>query len=329
MLNNKLMEAAADILSGSKSKAPAMPPEKLPGTESQDLGGPTPQNGKPTDDSEKIDTSKGSKDYSDKNKKDHEMKPSDASSKVVDHLKKEDIDSDVNAIFEGGELSEDFIQKAAIIFEARVSDRVKTIEEGLEERYTGMLEEALTQIQEDLSAKIDEYLAYVVEQWMEQNELAIETGLRTELAEEFIGGLKNLFMEHYIEVPEDKINLVDELTEKVVELEGKLDEEIERGVSYRKALIESRKSAITQEVCEGLTATQVEKITSLAESVEFSTEDEYKTKLETIRENYFPTGVKKADESHLHEAIDTNDKPVITDAFVAAVSQAISTKLKK
>jgi hypothetical protein len=177
----------------------------------------------------------------------------------------------------------------------------------------------------DLTEKVDDYLNYVVEQWMKDNELAIESGLRSELSEEFIAGLRNLFAEHYINVPEDKVELVDELAGKVEELESKLDEEIERGISYAKALVESRKNEITRDVCEGLATTQVEKIKSLAESVEFSTEDEYKTKLETIRENYFPSGSKKATEEQLHEKVeDGTEGVVINDPFVAAVSKAIS-----
>jgi hypothetical protein len=159
---------------------------------------------------------------------------------------------------------------------------------------------------------------------MEENQISIESSLRSELTEEFIGGLRNLFAEHYIDVPEDKVDLVDELAGQVEELETKLNEEIERGIEIRKQLIESVKTEITYEVCDGLTDTQVEKIKSLAESVEFSTEDEYRTKLETIRENYFPSGVKKADEQQLHEEIETDEKVVATDAFVAAVSKAIT-----
>lgn len=324
MIDNKLMEAAADILSGSKSKAPTMSPEKLPG-EVQDLGGPTPQNGKPTDDSEKIDTSKGSKDFSAQNKKEHDMHPSDASPKVVDKLKKEDVDqSDIDAIFEGGTISEEFKTKAATIFEARILEKTKQIEEDMETKYAGMLEESVQQIQEDLAKKVDDYLAYVIEQWMDENQVAIETGLRTELAEDFISGLKTLFVEHYIDVPEDKINVVDELSSRVVELEDKLNEEIDRNVAYRKELVESKKSEIMYIVSEGLTATQVEKLKTLAESVEFSTEDEYKTKLEIIRESYFAPGVKKGTEEQLHETFEEEQKVIINDPFVAAVSQAIS-----
>jgi hypothetical protein len=319
------MEAAADILSGSKSKAKSMPTEKLPG-EVLDIGGPTPQDGKPTGDSEKLDTTKGAK-----SAEAPKTKSSDASSKMPStSLKKEDVDQDIEAIFEDDTISEDFKVKAATIFEARVHDRITQITEEIETQYAGMLEEAVQKIQEDLSQKVDDYLSYVIEQWIEENQIAIETGLRSELAEEFISGLKNLFTEHYIDIPEEKVDLVDELSGKVVDLEAKLDEEISRGIEYKKQLVESRKQEVVHTVCEGLADTQVEKIKTLAESVDFSTEEEYQEKLAIIRENYFPTGVKKADESQLHESVETEDdkKVIINDPFVAAVSQAIS-KSKK
>jgi hypothetical protein len=341
MATNQLMEAAAEILAGSKSKATAMPPQKLEGGV-VDLGGPTPQNSKPDDDSNKIHTTKAAKSATAPT-----TKPSDASSAMPStNLRKEEeetdedqelIDSeeefqnsikeDVDAIFgDDSTISEDFRSKVSTIFEARVNDRVLQIQEQLEADYASMLEEAVETIKTELTEKVDDYLNYVVEQWLKENELAIESGLRAELSEEFIAGLRNLFAEHYIDVPAEKVDLVDELAGKVEELEGKLNEEIERAVEYKKALVESVKSQITYEVCDGLTATQVEKIKSLAESVEFSTEEEYKEKLETIRENYFPSGVKKADAEQLHEQVeDTEDaNKNINDPFVAAVSKAIS-----
>jgi hypothetical protein len=146
------------------------------------------------------------------------------------------------------------------------------------------------------------------------------------MTEEFIAGLRNLFAENYIDVPAEKVDLVEELASKVEELENKLNEEIEHGIQIKKSLIESRKTEIAREVCEGLTATQVEKIKSLAESVEFSTEDEYENKLETIRENYFPSGLVKASQEQLHEQVtDGTEKEVVShDPLVAAVANAIS-----
>jgi hypothetical protein len=325
MASNKLMEAAADILSGSKKSAPAMPPEKLAG-EVVDLGGPTNQNYKSDDDSAKIDATKAAKSAAAPT-----TKPSDASAKMEEVATDEEVFAeDIESLFaDDSTISEDFKAKASTLFEARVHDRVSQIQEAMEAEYAGMLEEAVETVKTDLTEKVDSYLNYVVEQWLEQNEIAIESGLRAELTEEFIAGLRNLFAEHYIDVPAEKVNLVDELASKVEELEGKLDEEIERSVELKKSLVESRKVEITHAVCEGLTATQVEKIKSLAESVDYSTAEEYQSKLETIRENYFPSGIKKAVENQLHEQVEeASDKPVINDPFVAMVSQAISkTKL--
>ena len=352
MATNKLMEAAAEILAGSKKSAPAMPPEKLPGADVVDLGGPTPQNSKPDDDSNKIDATKAAKSaaapttkpsaasadkqdtmkkVAEEEEKQDEVITEDETLEETSHMKKEEMKKkmkeDIDALFsDDSTISEEFKTKAATIFEARVLDRVQQIEEEVESKYASMLEEAVAEIKSDLTTKVDDYLNYVVEQWLADNEIAIESGVRAELTEEFIAGLRNLFAEHYIDVPTEKVDLVDELATKVEELEGKLNEEIERGVGFAKALVESRKNEITREVTEGLTTTQIEKIKSLAESVEFSTEDEYKAKIETIRENYFPSGVKKADETQLHEQVeDTEAKKVdINDPLVAMVSQAIS-----
>jgi hypothetical protein len=357
MATNKLLEAAADILAGSKKSASAMPPAKLPGTE-MDLGGPTNTNSKPMDDSNKIDATKGAKSAtapttkpsaasSDTQnrpqggtktmKEDEEQEEIIDDEESVDNLldeKKEwksKMKEDVSALFsDDSTISEEFKSKASTIFEARINDRVAQIEEEVEVRYASMFEEAVEEIKNDLTTKVNDYLEYVVEQWLADNEIAIESGLRSEITEEFIAGLRNLFAEHYIDVPEDKVDLVDELAGKVEELEDKLNEEIEYGIELRKSLIESTKSEIVREVCDGLTATQVEKIRSLAESVDFSTEEEYTEKLETIRENYFPSGIKKADVTHLQEQYEDtdNEKKVINDPYVAMVSQAISkTKL--
>ena len=350
MATNKLMEAAAEILAGSKKSAPAMPPEKLAG-EVHDAGGPTPQNYKNDDDSAKISpssksatapTTKPSDASPDKQEMlgggKKEMKEEEESSEEIISEKEHEMEDekeemkkkmkeDINALFaDDSTISEEFKTKAATIFEARVMDRVTQIEEEIEGKYASMLEEAVESIKSDLTTKVDDYLNYVVEQWLSDNEIAIESGLRAEITEEFIAGLRNLFAEHYIDVPTEKVDLVDELAGKVEELEGKLNEEIERGISFAKALVESRKNEVTRDVCEGLTTTQAEKVKSLAESVEFSTEEEYKEKLVTIRENYFPSEVKKADETQLHEKVeDTDSKAVdINDPLVAMVSKAIS-----
>ena len=341
MPKNKLMEAAAEILSSGKSKASAMPPQKLPGEE-VDLGGPTPQNAKPDDDSHKIDATKAAKSATAPT-----TKPSAASSDTQLKMREEEeiegtvvseyrvnAKDDIDALFADDQnISEEFKSKVTTIFEARVIDRIQQIEEQTEAKYAGMLEEAIESVRAQLEEKVDDYVNYVVEQWLEENAIAIESGLRAELAEDFISGLHKLFAENYINVPEDKVELVDELATKVEQLESKLNEEIEKSIGYKKSLIEVTKQQVTRSVCEGLTETQVEKIKSLAESVEFSTEEEYENKLETIRENYFPSGVKKADEEQLHEQVSPEDagetkKQVSADPYVSSVVNAISkTKL--
>jgi hypothetical protein len=346
MATNKLMEAAAEALASSKQNAPAEPMHKMD-AEVVDLGGPKQdiganKAGGDIYDKYKIDATKAVKAKSAVAPTTHASAASAKQEEVeneedgviaeTSHMDKKDemkkkMKEDIDALFaDDSTISEDFKSKVSTIFEARVQDRISQIQEEIESEYAGMLEEAITSVRNDLTEKVDDYLSYVVEQWMADNEIAIESGLRSELTDDFIAGLRNLFAEHYIDVPAEKVDLVDELAGQVEELEAKLNEEIERGVEFKKALVESRKNEVTREVCEGLISTQVEKIKSLAESVEFSTEDEYKNKLETIRENYFPSGIKKADESQLNEQVEDaeGEKKVINDPFVAAVSNAIS-----
>ena len=341
MATNKLFEAAADILNNSKSAAPAEPSKKLEG-EVVDLGGPTNKDAAPMNHAEKIDATKAAK-----TAKAPTTKPSDASPDTQNKMKQEKVESeveeviaeeevqeqqtldlseDINAMFGDEQISEEFRSKVTTIFEARVYDKVEQIQEQLESQYASMLEEAVESVKEDLSEKVNDYLSYVVEQWIADNEIAIESGLRSELTEEFIAGLRNLFAEHYIDVPAEKVDLVEELATKVEELETKLNEEIDHGIEMKKALVEAVKLEVTREVTEGLTATQVEKIKALAESVEFSTEEQYREKLETIRENYFPSGIKKAEASQLQEQVEdeSEQKTVSADPFVQSVMQAIS-----
>jgi hypothetical protein len=321
---NQLLEAAAEILANSKKSAPSDSPKKPEG-EVQDLGGDTPE--KHADSNVKNAT--GTKATA------PTTKPSAASSKMEEtevdgEIVAEDLSADIDAIFGDENISEEFKSKVSTIFEARVTDRINTIKEEIETEYSSMLEEAVESIRTDLTEKVNDYLDYIVEEWMKQNEVAIEKGLRTEMVEDFIGGLRNLFAEHYIDVPAEKVDLVDELATKVEGLEDKLNEEIQRGIEYKKQLTEAKKIEVVRTVCEGLTSTQVEKIKSLAESVEFSTEEEYQEKLETIRENYFPSGMKKANASQMHEQVeDGSEKPVIKDARMAAYASAISKTLPK
>jgi hypothetical protein len=325
MAKNKLFEAAAEILAAGKGKN-AMPAEKLEG-EVQVAGGPTPENAKPDDDSHKMTfTSKSATAPTTKaSAASAKMEEEQKDGEVVSEEKSVDLSTDIDSLFaDDSTISEEFKGKVKTIFEARVYDRVAQIEEETEAKYASMLEEAVEAVKSDLTDKVNDYIGYVVEQWMEENQIAIEKGIRSEITEDFINGLRNLFAEHYIDVPSEKVDLVDELANKLEEVEAKLDEEVERNVEYRKALIEAHKTEVTREVCEGLTATQVEKIKALAESVEFSTEEEFKQKLDTIRENYFPSGVKKADGAQLNEQVEEDKPTVITDTFMNSIVQSIT-----
>ena len=325
MAKNKLFEAAAEILAAGKGKN-AMPAEKLEG-EVQVAGGPTPENAKPDDDSHKMTfTSKSATAPTTKaSAASAKMEEEQKDGEVVFEEKSVDLSTDIDSLFaDDSTISEEFKGKVKTIFEARVYDRVAQIEEETEAKYASMLEEAVEAVKSDLTDKVNDYIGYVVEQWMEENQIAIEKGIRSEITEDFINGLRNLFAEHYIDVPSEKVDLVDELANKLEEVEAKLDEEVERNVEYRKALIEAHKTEVTREVCEGLTATQVEKIKTLAESVEFSTEEEFKQKLDTIRENYFPSGVKKADGAQLNEQVEEDKPTVITDTFMNSIVQSIT-----
>lgn len=202
-----------------------------------------------------------------------------------------DMNEHVEALFAGEDLSEEFKQKAVTIFEAAVVAKMQSEIARLEEAYAATLEEEVDTIKEELSSNVDDYLNYVVEQWVSDNEVAIEAGLRTELTEDFISGLRQLFAENYIDIPEDKISVVEELGNKVEELESKLNEEIERNVELTKVLSESYKNEVMHAMTEGLTATQAEKLKQLSENVEFVDASSYAKKIQTLRESYFPTSV--------------------------------------
>ena len=203
-----------------------------------------------------------------------------------------DVKEDIDAIVSGEELSEDFKTKAATIFEAAVSAKViSEVNERLqsfEDEYTKELSEAKEEYLTNMSEKIDGYLNYVVEEWMEENELAVEKGIRSELVEDFMTGLKNLFQEHYIDIPEEKVDLVDDLFEKVEELETKLDESINTNVEVKKELAKFKKEEVLRSVSEELAETEKEKLTKLADGIDYEDDSQYQEKLEVLKENYFP-----------------------------------------
>ena len=200
-----------------------------------------------------------------------------------------DMQEDIEALFAGEELSEEFKQKAKTIFESAVKRKLEEEIAIIEEAYANTLEEQIFGIQEELSTNVDDYLNYVVENWMSENEVAIEAGLRTELTEDFISNLKALFEEHYIDIPEEKVSVVEELGNKVEELETKLNEEIETNIQLNKMLSESRRVEVLNQMVEGLTDTQADKLITLAEGVSYNDIEEYAEKIATLRESYFPS----------------------------------------
>jgi AcrR family transcriptional regulator len=200
-----------------------------------------------------------------------------------------DIEEDVNALLAGENLSEEFQEKAKTIFEAAITSRISKIQESLENQYAVALKEEVEEIKEILSERVDSYLEYVSDEWFQENALVVEKGLKEELTESFMTGLKGLFEEHYVSIPDDKYDVLESMVEKLDEMETKLNEQIEKNVSLNKRLAESVADGIFEQVSEGLAATQKDKLASLAESVEFESEDEYREKLETLREAYFPT----------------------------------------
>lgn len=200
-----------------------------------------------------------------------------------------DMSEHVNALLEGETLSEEFKTKATTIFEAAVRTKLEEERSLMEQAYETALTESVEQIKEELEQNIDDYLNYVTEQWMLENEVAIEASLRTELTEDFINSLRQVFAEHYIDIPSDKVDILEEMGSKIEELTEKLNEEIESNVELNKALNESHKQLVVKEITEGLTSAQAEKLKELAESVEFADADEFTEKIQTLRESYFPT----------------------------------------
>jgi hypothetical protein len=233
-----------------------------------------------------------------------------------------DMSEHVEALFAGEELSEDFKEKALTIFEAAVKQKVEEEIARLEEAYAETLEEQVAQIKEELSSDVDDYLNYVVENWVAENEVAIEAGLRTELTEEFITGLRQLFAEHYIDIPEDKVSVVEEMASKVAELEEKLNEEIERNVSLNKMINESTQNDIIADACDGLTVTQAEKLKTLAEGLEFTSANEFSQKVNILRENYFKGPVSTENVLDNNE-VDTESKGMISEETNAPMQKYV------
>ena len=339
MSSDKNLQAMEEDVKQSKTAvnanaAPAQPMEKLStgGTPPtvEDLGGPTPDNYSPTNDSAKLKppggTLKQVRDVVNKG-----AKPADPMKGVKEEeeieapvIEEEEstteevvaetpetteevvaeeeapvaeapeyteitIDDDVKALVEGEELSEEFKEKAKTILEAAIKGKVVQIKEVLDAEYEAKLLEEVTEIKSALNERVDSYLEYVADEWFTENQLAVESGLKEELTESFMTGLKGLFEEHYVTIPEEKYDVLESMVEKLDEMETKLNEQIEKNVSLNSRLGESVANGILESVSEGLADTQKEKLASLSESVEFASEESYREKLETLKESYFPT----------------------------------------
>ena len=222
--------------------------------------------------------------------KEEESEASKAKKEAVENrLKSIDVAEHVEALMTGeGDLSEEFKRKAATVFEAAVKSKVRSEVERMEEEYTNELEENITATKEELTEKVDTYLNYVVEEWMKENELAIERGLKGEIAEDFISGLKQLFEDHYVDVPDEKYDVLEAQSEKISELEAKLNEAIEQSVQMKKSNASLVKEQVVSEVTSDLADTEIEKFKSLIEDVDYSDEESYREKLGTLKESYFP-----------------------------------------
>jgi hypothetical protein len=295
----------------------------------EDLGGPTPENYRPDDDSAKLkdpaatlaqvrdvvnakaaavkesaedeeelledeesveEVVSESETSEEEEEEKKEKKEKENEDEDEDEVKEEfDIEEDVNALLAGEELSEEFQEKARTIFEAAIKSKVSEIKENLEARYEATLIEEIAQIKESLVDRVDAYLEYVADEWIYENKLAVEHGLKTEMTESFLAGMKSLFEDHYVTIPEDRYDVVESMVDKLDEMETKLNEQIERNVALNRRLAESVADVIFADVTEGLALSQKDKLASLAENVEFESEQSYREKLVTLRESYFPT----------------------------------------
>ena len=240
-----------------------------------------------------------------------------------------DIEEDVNALLAGEELSEEFQQKARTIFEAAINSKIAQIKEQLEAQYEEKFAEEIVSAKESLAERVDSYLEYVADEWFTENQLAVEHGLKTEMTESFLSGMKSLFEEHYVSIPEDKYDVLESMVEKLDDMETKLNEQIEKNISLNSRLSESAADGILNQVSEGLAQTQKEKLASLAESVEFESETQYREKLETLKESYFSQkNVSKAAKTEtLSEGVDA--APASYSGSMDAYMRALGSTLSK
>ena len=358
----EMEEGLIDVASGIKKSntavnAPGKPGEPIDTSQGkwEDLGGPTPQNYKVDDDSAKLKTPGGNlKQVSDvvTNRKGKTLKQGDeaevtdeqevvaeepATEEVVaeaevseEEVKEEaieevNIEDDVNALLGGEDLSEDFKAKAKLVFETALNSKVAEVKEALEAKYQETLEEKIAEEKTALSERVDSYLEYVADEWFTENTLAIEQGLKTELTESFLSGMRGLFEEHYVSIPDDKYDVLESMVEKLDDMETKLNEQIEKNVGLNKRLGESVANGILESVSDGLAATQKEKLASLAESVEFESEESYREKLETLKESYFSSkGTPTSNTETLSEGVDNAEGAESHSASMSAYLRTLS-----
>jgi len=310
-----------NVVTKGAAKADPMPSSGIP---VEDLGGPTPENYKPDDDSAKLkDPSatlaqvkdvvnakamKAEEAETEEEVIEEEEATTDevvaeeeettdevvaeeetSEEEVIEEEESYDVEADVAALLEGEELSEEFQNKAKTIFEAAIKTKVAEIKEELQESYATALVEELDKIKEGLTERVDGYLEYVADEWMQENALQVEAGLKTEMTESFLEGMKSLFEEHYVTIPEDKYDVLNSMVDKLDEMESKLNEQIDRNVALNRRLAESNADGVFTAVAEGLADTQKEKLASLASNVEFESETDYREKLVKLKESYFPT----------------------------------------
>ena len=344
------MEQSKTAVNANAKPAEGMPKLSNPGegqsVSYEDLGGPTPENYSPTNDSAKLKepkiktvsdiVNKGAKkaDPMDSSKKNTYGEEAEVEEEVLEEEEVQetvaeqevDIEEDVNALLGGEELSEEFREKAKMIFEAALTSKIKEIQEELEGQFEAKLAEEKETMKEELVSRVDSYLEYVAEEWMTENELAIEHGLKTEMTESFLSGMKSLFEDHYVTIPEEKYDVLESMVDKLDEMETKLNEQIEKNIGLNQRLAESVSDHILESVSEGLATTQKEKLASLAESVEFESEEEYREKLETLKESYFskspaPAKAAVAKQETLSEGVDTTSAPTKggMDAYLRAL----------
>ena len=239
------------------------------------------------------------------------------------------IEEDVEALLQGEELSEEFQAKAKTIFEAAINSKVATIKEDLEKENSKKLEEEIESKKLELTERVDSYLEYVAGEWLQENELAVEAGLKTEMTESFLEGMKSLFEEHYVSIPEDKYDVLENMVNKLDEMESKLNEQIESNVALNKRLAESKSDGILSDVAEGLAITQKEKLASLAESVEFESESNYREKLVTLRESYFPSTAPSAQRDNNEVLSEGTESPVKNTGSMANYLSTLQRVAKK